>query len=177
MFGKPVYGMIGATGQRWVVYDAEDDGQGGWFRYGSRIGYGEFPYDEYQDIPVVDLTGMEDLAIRSALGSDRPKNYKPTCRKELDGIIQWFKDNGAIIRINGIPTFDTIPKDDLVVVTCAYCGQEYYYDAWNGNYYTSDGEPFKPPMHEAIYEADIDLCSEECYDDWVYDNSRIGKEP
>lgn len=53
----PVYGVICRTGSAWTVRMKEEVHDNGTTVNGSSSGYGEFPYEKYPGIPVIDLSG------------------------------------------------------------------------------------------------------------------------
>lgn len=52
---KPVYGVIAYTGGQWTV-NYEDSGN---CRNHTLTGYGDFPYDRFPDLPVIDFSAND----------------------------------------------------------------------------------------------------------------------
>jgi hypothetical protein len=77
----PVYGVICRTGKEWTIKYREHVEKNGTTINGSKCGYGTFPFAEYYDLPVIDLTGesfdrcFEALKIHDSI---RPHMFPET---------------------------------------------------------------------------------------------------
>lgn len=54
---QPLYGTICRSGKEWTITLKEKTTSTGTTITGSISGYGEFPFEKYHDIPVIDFTG------------------------------------------------------------------------------------------------------------------------
>jgi hypothetical protein len=96
---KAILGIISYTGKTWTV-EFKKKGMSTSYKQG----YGEFPFDEYPDIPVIDYTDndavMDKLAVNlcceetSNNGSGVPGLWT---RLPLTQYLQWHRDHGISV--------------------------------------------------------------------------------
>jgi hypothetical protein len=88
----PLYGIISYSGNQYTVIFKEEV-----YPYstitGSLTGYGNFPYEKYPDIPVVNFTGADKVIESINISRDlRPKeessNYSGTLQTYLNELIK-----------------------------------------------------------------------------------------
>lgn len=81
---KPMYGIINYFGSGWtVIYRKTYLGNGCWST-NSLNGYGEFPFDEFPDIPVIDY--RDNNAVLDALKANLNIIECSTYNRELDNL-------------------------------------------------------------------------------------------
>lgn len=96
----PAYGTICRTGREWTVTMQTKRTPTGTTISGTRSGYGDFPFDEYPGLPVIDFTGesfdrcfeglkiLESIRVREDIAL-------------LPGFVRSYQDAGYKVHLNG----------------------------------------------------------------------------
>ena len=96
----PAYGTIARTGSFWTVALQTKHTDTGTTISGSRSGYGEFPFDQYWGLPVIDFTGesfdrcFEGLKILESIRVKEDISLLPA-------LIKAYQDAGYKVHMNG----------------------------------------------------------------------------
>ena len=98
--GAPAYGTIARTGKSWSIAFQTKHTDTGTTISGSRSGYGEFPFDQYWGLPVIDFTGesfdrcFEGLKILESIRVKEDISLLPA-------LIKAYQDAGYKVHMNG----------------------------------------------------------------------------
>ena len=96
----PAYGTIPRTGGSWTVKYQDKKSTTGCIISGTRTGYGDFPFDEYRGLPVIDFSGQSfDKCFEGLKIMDRIKPAHDI--KTLDAFIKAYQDIGIPVHMNG----------------------------------------------------------------------------
>ena len=107
---KPVYGQIAYTGGRWSVEHVLTKDSNGTTGSSSTTGYGEFPFADYPNIPVIDYTGNDAVVDKLSANiccKETSHDYGQGAGSiwislTLEAYLQWHKDHGIDVITAGL---------------------------------------------------------------------------
>ena len=104
----PCYGIVNYFGDGWTVYYRHKKTEDG-YTTGSLSGYGDFPFDEFPNIPVIDYSGSSgilfikgNIVCEDVWGTKFDLGIRIWDYLPLDQFIQWHIDHGVkVIKAEG----------------------------------------------------------------------------